>query len=238
MGGRIDLLLLPGMLCDAAFWQAQADGLADICATVVMDYGAADSIAAMADAVLAHAPASFVLAGHSMGGRVALEVCRRAPERVAKLGLFATDYRGPADEASRRGEAERAERMLSAFARDGVAAWARAFAREMVAPERHDDEDLIAAVAAMFARNAPARLAAHSRAGLTRPDYSDLLPLIACPVLVCAGTEDRLRTVDLHRAMAESIRDARLMVFSGCGHMLAMECPEAVTAAMRDWLSV
>ena len=232
-----DLLLLPGMLCDAAFWRAQTDALADIRSVRVPNYGLADSIETMAQAVLREAPPVFDLAGHSMGGRVAQQVCRQAPGRVRRLALFATDFRAPSDAQARDAEAAQRDELLSAAKRMGIAAWSAEWAAEMVATERLGDVLLLSAIAAMFARHSFEQIAAHTLAGLTRPDFSDLLPAISCPTLICAGSEDRLRTVDAHRGMAALIPGARLVVLDHCGHMVAMEQPLAVTAAMRDWLS-
>jgi len=232
-----DLLLLPGMLSDAAFWSAQSDALGDIRAVRVAQYGLADSIVAMADVVLRDAPDVFDLAGHSMGGRVAQQIYRLAPGRVRRLALLATDFRGPSDAAARDAEAARRDAMLAIVALIGIEAWAAEWAREMVAPELHGDTALLSAVAAMIARHSTEQLAAHTLAGLTRPDFSDLLPRISCPTLICAGSKDRLRTVDTHRAMAALVPHARLVVLERCGHMVAMERPGDVTAAMRAWLS-
>ncbi len=127
--------------------------------------------------------------------------------------------------------------MLASVQRIGIDAWAADWAKEMVAPQRHGDTALLSAVTAMIARHSLEQLAAHTLAGLTRPDFSALLPSIACPTLVCAGSEDRLRTVETHRGMAALIPHARLVVLEHCGHMVAMERPQAVTAALRAWLS-
>jgi len=237
MAARPDLLLLPGMLSDEAFWSAQKDALGDIRASRVPHYGLADSIAAMAEAVLGGAPEIFDLAGHSMGGRVAQEIYRLAPQRVRRLALFATDFRAPADRHAREAEAAQRAELLADVDRMGLKAWAAQWAKEMVAPDRHGDTALLSDVAAMIARHSPEQLAAHTLAGLTRPDFSDLLPRVACPTLVCAGAEDRLRTVETHRSMAARIRGARLVVLEHCGHMVAMERPAAVAAALRDWLA-
>lgn len=228
------LLLLPGMLSDAAFWRAQVEALADVAHPAVMSYGAADRIETMAEAVLADAPARFALAGHSMGGRVAQEICRRAPGRVVKLGLFCTDYRG------RRADEEEDAGMDALLARarsEGMASAGRAWARRILGARALGEEAIVAAVVAMAARQSPEHLAAQISAGRTRPDYADLLPAIACPTLVCAGAEDTLRPPALQREMAAMIPTRRLVVIEGSGHMIAMENPEAVTAAMRSWLS-
>ena len=232
-----DLLLLPGMLCDTAFWRTQIDALADIRSARVAHYGLADSIVAMADAVLRDAPEDFDLAGHSMGGRVALQICRVAPGRVRRLALLATDFRAPADTQARDAETVQRNEMLASVRRLGIDVWAAEWAKEMVAPERLGDRILLSDVTAMLARHSVEQIAAHSLAGLTRPDFADLLPRIACPTLICAGSEDRLRPVDAHRSMAARISGARLVVLQHCGHMVAMEQPAAVSVALRDWLT-
>lgn len=232
-----ELLLLPGMLCDAASWRAQIADLADVVAPRVMAYGAADSFEAMAEAVLATAPARFALAGHSMGGRVAQEVYRKAPQRVIALALLATDYRGHPDDASRAAEAARRDGMLARVRTEGMEAFARFWAPQVIAPANLTDTKLMADAVAMMARHSPGALEAETLAGLTRPDRSALLPTIGCPVLVCAGDQDTLRPVAVHRDMAALIPNAQLVVIAGSGHMVAMERPEAVSAAMRDWLA-
>ena len=112
MTDKVPLVLLPGLLCDAALWQPQVDALSDIADCRVADLTTQDSIEAMAESVLAAMPARFALAGLSMGGYVALEIMARAPERVTRLALL--DTRAQADEAEeskrRRGLIELAEK--------------------------------------------------------------------------------------------------------------------------------
>jgi pimeloyl-ACP methyl ester carboxylesterase len=224
------LLLLPGMLSDERFWRAQVEALADICLPVVIDYGLTDRIEDMADAVLKSAPPRFAVAGHSMGGRVAQEVVRRAPQRVVKLALFCTDFRGPAQSASDW------EQLSQIANTQGMRRAAETLVRDLIAPDRQKDTGLVSEIVEMIAQQTPGHLAAHIRAGRTRPDYSSLLPSIACPTLVCAGEQDSIRSVRGHEEMAARIPHSRLVVIKNCGHMVAMEQPRAVTAAMRDWL--
>ncbi len=237
MAERPALLLLPGMMCDYAAWQAQIDGLADLCSPRLVDFRDADSIEAMADIALSQAPARFALAGHSMGGRVAQAVYRLAPERISHLALLATDFRAPLDEAERAAEAARRDGMLSLVGSIGLDAFARNWTRQVVAPSRLDDEPLLLAVAEMMMRHTPAQLAAQTLAGLTRPDFADLLPTISCPTLLIAGAKDTLRPVETLRGMASRIPHAKLLVFEDCGHMIAMEHPQQTTDAMRAWLA-
>jgi pimeloyl-ACP methyl ester carboxylesterase len=236
MSQTLSLLLLPGMLCDGASWKAQVEGLADICNPRVVSYGLADSVGAMAEVVLAGAPEMFALAGHSMGGRVALEVYRRAPQRVARLALLCTDYRGHVSEEARNQEFANGEGLKALARSEGMDAVARRITGIALPPDRNTDEPLVAAVTAMIARFTPAHLAAHLHAGLTRPDFTDLLPSIGCPTLICAGEKDVMRPVQVHRDMAAKIPFSRLMIIQGGGHMIAMEYPQQVTAAMRSWL--
>jgi pimeloyl-ACP methyl ester carboxylesterase len=230
------LLLLPGMLCDGAFWRAQTDGLADICDPRVMAYGLADSIPAMAECVLAEAPETFAVAGHSMGGRVALEIVRQAPERVERLALIGTDYRGHDCAASRATETLNRDRLLAHAREHGMASLARVWFTGLVAPAQARDRALMDALVAMGARHSLRQLEAEIAAGLTRPDYAALLPSIACPTLVCAGEVDWLRSADNHSRMAAAIAQARFVMIPGAGHMIAMERPNALTAAMRAWM--
>lgn len=230
------LLLLPGLLCDSAAWEAQIDGLADICVPRVIEFGDADSIEAMANIALAAAPERFALAGHSMGGRVAQQVYRLAPERVLRLALLGTDFRGPIGEADRDTETVRRDGMLARARVEGIEAFARDWARQVVSPARAGDARLISTIAGMMSRHSSAQLAAQTLAGLTRPDFTALLPRISCATLLMAGADDRLRPVDVHREIASVIPRNKLVVVEHCGHMIAMEDPNTTTAAMRSWL--
>lgn len=238
MRDKLNLLLLPGMICDEAFWEAQIAGLDDVAQPRVARYGTLDSFEAMAEAVLADAPARFALAGHSMGGRVAQEIYRKAPDRVTRLALLATDYRGHVSEAARAAEAARREGMLAKVAAEGMDGFARAWINQILPGHRLGDTAVTTPLIGMMARQAPEMLAAQSLAGLMRGDHTELLGRITVPTLLLAGEEDTLRPVEAHRQMAEHIVGSRLVVIEAAGHMVAMERPQAVTAALRAWLDV
>jgi pimeloyl-ACP methyl ester carboxylesterase len=219
------------MLCDAEFWRAQTDAFPD---AIVWPFGLLDSFDAMAGDVLARAPERFALAGHSMGGRVALEICRRAPQRVTRLALLCTDYRGPKDDEERRSELLQRRALLAEARAAGLEEFARGWALANVAP-RNAQSTLLSRIEKMASRRSLETLAAQTFAALNRRDQTQVLAALRCPTLVCAGEEDRLRPAAAHRDMAERIAASRLVVVEGAGHMAPMERPEAVTQAMREW---
>ncbi len=231
------LILLPGMLCDHGYYEAQLDELQRVAEVSIASYPTVSSIAEMALQVLAGAPPRFVLAGHSMGGRVAQEIVARAPERVLGLGLFGTDYRGFENEQERQAEQVRRQEWLARIDHEGFAPFAQWWAPRLVAPHRRSDQALVARIAHMAERLGRAGLDAHCLAGLSRPDYGWLLPRIAVPTLLIAGSEDRVRTAATHAEMSDLIPDSRFAIIERAGHMMSMEDPQAVNAAMLPWLA-
>lgn len=190
----------------------------------------------MAEQVLASAPASLLLAGHSMGGRVALEILRRAPQRVAKLMLLDTGCEPRASGELGERETEQRQRLVALAYGEGMRRMAREWLRGMLPESRWNDEVLLESVLAMVERKTPQIHAAQIRALLTRPDASAMLPGISCPTLLLCGREDRWSPLARHEQMAARIPGARLAVIEGAGHMTTMERPESVSAAMRDFL--
>ncbi len=228
---KTPLLLLPGLLCDAALWQPQRQGLADIAETVAGDLTRHDSLAAMAEAMLAEMPGRFALAGLSMGGYVAQEIMRRAPERVLRLVLLDTSARADTEEqrARRRGLIELAGK--GAF--KGVTPRLLPL---LLHPHRLADAPLVATVMGMAKRVGKSAFLRQQQAILGRPDGRADLPRIACPTLVLCGRQDALTPLALHEEMAAAIPGAELRVIEECGHLSSLERPEAVTAALREWL--
>lgn len=150
-----DLILIPGLMCDATVWEPQRDALADIASVRIALPGARSSLVEMADAVLADAPPTFALAGHSMGGRVALEVMRRAAHRVTGLALLDTGYqplpRGQARERERAGRFA----LLEMAREQGMRAMGRRWLEGMIHPERRTDHELVERILDMIASKSP-----------------------------------------------------------------------------------
>ncbi len=230
------LMLLPGLNCDAAVWAPQVAALQGQARCVVPAWGLRDSLTAMARQVLDEAPtARFSMAGHSMGGRVALEVMRLAPQRVERLALLSTGTHPLA--AGEAGEKETAGRMalLKIAQQQGMRAMAQEWAKGMVHPDRVGSavfEDVLA----MFDRGSAAQYAAQIHALLNRPDAAPLLPGIHCPTLVLTGRQDAWSGPAQHEAMAAAIPGAQLVIVEDSGHMCTLEQPQAVGAALAAWL--
>ncbi|WP_066707807.1 alpha/beta fold hydrolase [Curvibacter delicatus] len=230
------LMLLPGLNCDAAVWAPQMAALKNDARCVVPAWGLRDTLTAMAEQVLAEAPTErFSVAGHSMGGRVALEVFRLAPQRVERLALLSTGAHPLA--AGEAGEKERAGRMaLLQIARtQGMRAMGQQWARGMVHRDRLDTP-VFEQVLDMLARGGAEQYAAQINALLTRPDAGPLLPTIACPTLVLTGRDDAWSGPAQHEVMAAAIPNATLAIIEHCGHMCTMEQPQAVNEALAAWL--
>lgn len=230
------LVLVPGLTCDIAVWQHQIDALGSSCHIQVADHGDADSLAAMAERILAIAPRRFALAGHSMGGRVALEIVAREPGRVERLALLDTGFEGLA--SGEAGERERLgrNRLIDIARRQGMPAMAREWAQGMVHPDRREDAALMDEIHQMVCRATLTQFEAQIRALLRRPDRAALLPLIAVPTLVLCGHEDSWSPIERHEDMAARIPGSVLVDVPHCGHMCTLEQPEIVSAALHAWL--
>ena len=146
------LLLVPGLMCDGAVWAPVLSALSDHADCHVVDHGLSDGLDLMAEQLLAKAPPTFALAGHSMGGRVALEVMRRAPHRVTHLALLDTGYKAKVPGAVGEEEARKRQALLDIARTQGVRAMAQVWVQGLVAPERLADSALIESIVAMLAR--------------------------------------------------------------------------------------
>jgi pimeloyl-ACP methyl ester carboxylesterase len=226
------LLLLPGLLCDARVWPRELLSL-DRPIVAPMGYGDASTLSDMAERVLETAPARFSLLGHSMGARVALEIVRRAPERVERLALVSTGVH-----MLRPGEANSRHALLDIGLAEGPEALVDRWLPPMVAPSRRPDEALLTPLRAMCVQAGVETYTTQITALLHRPEVESLLPRITCPTLVLVGSEDQWSPPDQHRAIAAVIPDAVLKIINGSGHMLPAEAPEAFVAAITDWLAI
>ncbi len=233
----VTALLLPGLLCDSAVWAAQIRRFGRRLRCQVADYGELDSLPQMAQAALQLAPARFVLVGHSMGGRVALEVMRSAPSRVSALALLSTGYQARAAGSTGEEEARARAALVQLAEEQGMRAMGCTWVKDMVLRSRLADAPLIDSILAMVERRTPGVLAAQVRALLGRPEAADVLPGIRCPTLLLCGRQDTWSPLARHEVMQRLIPGSRLTVIEDCGHMAPMERPGEVAEQLASWLA-
>ncbi len=227
-----NLVLLPGLLCDAALWRHQTETLTDIAAILVADLTQESSIPAMAERVLDQAPASFALAGLSMGGYVAQEIMRQAPERVERLALINTNARADNEEQTR------ARRDLIKLAEIGTFKGVTPrLLPSLIHPTRMEDPDVAGVVMAMAERVGQEAFTRQQEAILGRKDGRQDLEAIRVPTLVMCGRQDVLCPLKVHEEMHARIAGSKLVVIEDCGHLAPLERPYAASAVLRYWLS-
>jgi pimeloyl-ACP methyl ester carboxylesterase len=228
----IDLLLIPGLLCDGRLWTEQTRNLSDIAHCYTPDLSTYESIDQMADAILSQAPPQFALAGFSMGGCVALEIVARAPERVRHLGLLSTNAAGLLPVVRRHYEESIAHLQAEGLEKYLVEAFPR-----YVAAEHVHDSQLWQTYFAMGSDLGAVVAVRQMRALLGYRGFSRELGAISCPVTLICGERDDRTPVAVHQAMATQIPGADLRVIHGAGHFTPLEKPTAVTSILRQWMN-
>lgn len=230
------LILLPGMICDSAVWGPQVKALSKLVNIIIADYKGETNLARMAEAVLKIVPTTALVAGHSMGGRVALELYRMAPERVLGLCLLGTEcHARPEGEDGEREDQTRAG-LLNVARSQGMDALAKAWIPNLLSSHHLGDTSLTDALTSMFQRHSPEVLSNHIEAGRHRPDSSKMLGDIQCPVLVIAGENDSIRPAPPLLEMANNIKNSSFHEIKNCGHMMTMEAPDTVNSLMMEWV--
>jgi pimeloyl-ACP methyl ester carboxylesterase len=225
------IVLVPGLFATPAFYEAQLPELWRFGPVTVADHTRDDSMAGIARRILAAAPPRFALCGHSMGGYVAFEILRQAPQRVARLALLDTAARADAPEQS-----ERRRSQIAIAAARGMKAIAELQYPALVHPSRHADTALRLRVERMAQDTGAEAFVRQQTAIMDRPDSRPTLAAARGPALVLVGEQDGVTPPDRAQEMADGIAGARLVRLPDCGHMCAMEQPEAVTRALVAWL--
>ncbi|MEO8724015.1 MAG: alpha/beta hydrolase [Sphingobium sp.] len=224
------LVILPGLICDSSMFGAP---LAAFPGSMVVEgfYGGADRIEAMADYALDRIPDRCAVIGHSMGARVALEIMRKAPERVERLALVDTGVH-----PVKPGERDARYRLRDLGRAQGMVALVDQWLPPMVGANALGEEGLMARLHAMAVVAGLATFEAQIEALLHRPSVDTLLPMITCPTFAIVGQDDQWSPVEQHRQIAAVIPGAQLRVIAGAGHMMPAEAPEAFNRAISEWL--
>jgi pimeloyl-ACP methyl ester carboxylesterase len=226
------LVLVPGLSCNAALYAPQWPALADGRPILVADHASDDTLSAIVKRLLAVAPPRFALCGLSMGGYVAFQVLRQAPERVTRLALLDTSAKPATPETNIPREQMIALAEKGAFDNVTTLLWQR-----LVAPARLTDEPLRLLVRRMADEIGAEGFVRQQKAIMQRPDSRPVLAGLSIPVLVLVGQEDAITPVAEAREMAGLVGGAvRLAIVPGCGHLSTLEAPEVVTAELLRWL--
>lgn len=224
-------VLLSGLLCDETFWTDIPQRLAGVAESQVVSFRGFNSIPAMAQHVLELAPERFAVAGHSMGGRVALEIIRAAPRRITGLALLNTSVH-----AVRDGEPQGRSHLLRVAREQGMSALAAEWLPPMMGSDAARAAELMPRLCAMIQRFTAEAYAGQVSAMLNRPEVLSLLPRITVPTLLLSGSDDAWSPVSQQQSIRRRIPHATLFEIHGAGHMAPLERPDAVTVALREWL--
>lgn len=224
------LVLIPGLMCDARLWAPQMGALGRRMVVHATCTEAA-AMAQLAAAVLEAAPPRFALAGLSMGGIVAMEVLRQAPERIERLALLDTNPLAETPEV----QARRRPQLARAVAGD-LAGVMRDEMKPNYLAEGAGKAAILDLCMSMALALGPEVFARQSRALATRPDQQATLAAFRGPALVLTGAEDRLCPRDRHDLMHRLMPQSRLAVIDGAGHLPTLERPEDTTAELVRWL--
>jgi pimeloyl-ACP methyl ester carboxylesterase len=233
MESGIPLVLIPGLLNTGDLWRDQVRDLADLgnmlITTAQRDY---DNLPEIANRILDSASERFALAGLSLGGYVAFEILRQAPERIIKLALLDTTAHPDTQEKA----VQRRETMAQARER-GVEHVLDTMLPNLLSAEHARDQGIRERMLRMAQEVGVKAFVRQQTAILSRPDSRPLLPEISCPTLVLCGREDNLTPPELAQEMADAIPNSRLIIVERAGHLSTLEQPAPVTKAMRDWLT-
>ncbi len=225
------IVFVPGLLCTEALFAPQIVAFADR-PIMVANHRDHDSIEAIAASILDNAPERFSLVGLSMGGYIAMEILREAPERVTKVALLDTNAK--ADTAD---QTERRQFLIKLTQKRGFQKVPHLLFPGFVHESREEDENLKAIVVEMANDTGPDAFIRQQTALINRPDARPRLPEISAPALVLVGDGDRLTPPEISEEIHSLIPGSQLAIVKGSGHLSTLEEPEKVTGIIRDFLN-
>ncbi|MGI9424089.1 MAG: alpha/beta fold hydrolase [Hyphomicrobiaceae bacterium] len=232
MVDRQQLVMIPGLLCSDELFADQSRGLAAAADVHVGRVLKSHTLVNMARAILHTSPPKFALAGLSLGGYVAYEILRQAPERVTRLALLGANAR-----ADRPDQIKLRELLIGLAQMLGPRNVQAAALPMLIDKSRLRDRALVDRVlnmADVVGRDAFIR---QQRAIIARPDNRAFLAEIACPTTIIVGDADLLTPLKVAEELHEGIRGSSLHVIPDCGHLSTMEQPDPVNAVLREWLA-
>ncbi len=224
--------MAPGLGCSARLYEGLLPYVWRYGTFSIVDTRRDDSLGGMAERLLSEAPSRFALIGLSMGGYLAFEVMRRAPERVLALGLISTSARPDSAE-----QTERRTQQLTIIEGGGFDKMVKAVGPTLVAESRRDDPALLSLLSEMAHEVGPEAYCRQIIAVRGRLDSRPLLSTISCPTSVIHGSNDQVLPLECAEEIASGIPGARLTVVYGSGHMTPQEDLAAVAPAVEALLA-
>ncbi len=228
---RPKLVCLAGLLCDQRMWQNVAVKLENDADVEIISFAGFDDLTDMARSVLSNIEGDFALAGHSMGGRVALEIYRLAPQRVTHLALLNTGVHPKSDK-----EIPGRMRLIEAAKTSGISILATQWLIPMMSPKGLSNANLMADLTNMVESYSVEDFEKQIHALINRPNAEALLSQISVPTLLLSGSQDTWSPVVQHQAIQQHIISSELVVIDDVGHMAPAEDPDNVAAALHTWL--
>ncbi len=231
MASCVDLVLIPGLLCTDALYAPLVPALGRHARIVVANHRRQNSMAAIAKQILAEAPAKFALCGLSMGGYLAFEIMRQAPERVSRLALLDTNARAdPPEKAQGRKD------LVARAKVEGLGPVSKTLLPQWVHSNRLSDADLCATVAKMASDTGVEAFERQIAAIMTRVDSRPDLSKIKVPTLVLVGRQDAATPLADAEEIAAGVKGSKLVVIEDCGHLTTLERPVETGNAVVNWL--
>jgi len=226
-----NLVLLPGLLNDQRLFEHQIVGLADIATIKVADLSNGNSMSELASITLKQSPpGQFALAGLSMGGYLALEIMRQAPDRISALALLDTSARPDTSESTTNRQA------LMKLAENDLQAAIEKLIPKLIHPSQLNDTHQTDAIKAMANTLGKDVFIRQQQAIIGRVDSRASLYKINCSTLILCGADDSITPLDVHEEMHKLIKNSTLAIIENCGHLSTLGQPERVTATLRDWI--
>lgn len=229
---KAPVLLLPALLCNDGIFINQIHSLQPVADFTVPDLGTADNIADLASDILKKAPEHFALGGISMGGYVAFEILRQAPERVLSLLLMDTNVTADSDEKK-----ERRLKLIDLAHKNGIESVVPFVLSNVVAPEFRQLPQLQRFFTFMAQALGTTVFENEQKVIMSRQDSTELLSEIDCPTFVIGGQKDDITPPESMKNLAENIKEASYRTILNSGHLPPLENPNAVTTVMRSWLN-
>ena len=225
------IVFLPGMMCDARLFGPQIDVLSAHHPVMCIPINRHDTVEALAAEVLEMAPDRFALAGLSMGGIVAMEIVRQAPDRVDRLALMDTNPLGEKESV----KSARLPQIAAAQSGD-----LRRVMREEMKPNYLTDGPNQGAILdlcmTMAMDQGPEVFVLQSKALMARPDQTQTLLSYPGSTLVLCGQDDGLCPLERHELMHDLLPSSTLEIIENAGHFPTLENPLTTNSALASWM--